>query len=336
MRVLTPQKVDLLLDKKDWRVLQEIVDNIRQPVSQIAKTTLLSRQSVEYRLKQLQEKGLLTGSRTVINVQKLGYRSYHVFLEVHTPSEEKKILVLATKADFVNAIIIYSGKYNLEISIQARTEEEFLEYYNRLCSNVRVRNDFILIILDTLVSQILPSRYFPQLGKKKTTEELPSKTSKDLLNTDATDLRILFALSQEALRSNISLAKELGVSKDTIQYRIRKLEEHRYIQGYRPVVNFAALGLTINTLLIKVNSLPQAAEFEKHLRAHGAVLWAAKVLGYYNYLVYVVSKNIDEFHEVINGMKEQFDDVIKTYEILFAFEELKYNFMAESIVKREK
>ena len=37
MRVLAQQKKAILLDKKDWRILQEVVQNVRQPISQIAK-----------------------------------------------------------------------------------------------------------------------------------------------------------------------------------------------------------------------------------------------------------------------------------------------------------
>ena len=41
---------------------------------------------------------------------------------------------------------------------------------------------------------------------------------------------------------------------------------------------------------------------------------------------------MDEFHEVMNGIKERFQDRIKTYEILFAYEQLKYEYMTESMV----
>lgn len=335
MRVLKPQKIEIYLDTKDWRILQQVVRNRRQPLSQIAKKTMLSRQSVEYRLKLLQDRGLLTGSRAVVNIRKLGYQSYHFFLEVHTPGEEKKILARALEADFVNAIITYSGKYNLEISIQATNEKEFLKYYERLVTGIRIRNDYLLILLDTFVSQVLPARYFPLLARQNTIESFsPTPIPKVKLSLDGIDLRILLALSRDATRTNTSLAKEMHLSKDTIKYRIGQLEKHQYLQGYRPVVNFAALGLTINTLLLKINlGERNSKELEQYLSSHGSILWATRVFGYYNYLIYVVTQNLEEFHEVINGVKERFDDVIKTYEILFAFEELKYNFMAQSLIK---
>ena len=132
MRVLTSPQQELLPDTKDWRILREYVANIRQPLSSIAKKCLLSRQAVEYRLKQLQQNHLIIGSRAVVDIHKLGYSSYHIFMEIHTPEEEKMLLQRASHASYVNAIIRYSGKYNLEISIMAKSPQEFVEYYEQL------------------------------------------------------------------------------------------------------------------------------------------------------------------------------------------------------------
>src|SRR3989338_9087992 len=154
MRVLTPPERELLLDTKDWRVLKELVLNVRQPLSRVAKRCMLSRQAVEYRLKLLQQNHLIIGSWAVVDIQKLGYKSYHVFIEVHTPEEEKLLLKRAQLASCVNAIIRYSGKYNLEISIMARSLEEFLEDYEKLVSGVRIRDDQVMVLLRTFISQV--------------------------------------------------------------------------------------------------------------------------------------------------------------------------------------
>jgi|SRR3989338_5863951 len=351
MKVLTAQSQPLELDKKDWRILKELILNIRQPISHIAKKCLLSRQSVEYRIKQMQDKKLIIGSRAVIHIRKLGYKSYHVFMEVHAPQQETEILNRALKAPFVNAILVYSGKYNLEISIMARNEEEFLNYYQQLIDKIELRDDRILVLLNTICSEVLPSQYFPlmsELSMEK--EKIKQKRVGSTINStesnrnnnynnksnniDKLDLHILFALSQDALRTNLSLGKELKVSKDTIQYRLNKMESSRLIVQYRPVVNYAALGLAIKSILIKLNYTSSGnIQFEKYLQNNGSVLWATKTMGDYDYLIYVISQNLDEFHELINNIKEQFSNIIKTYEILFAYEELKYNFMADSMVE---
>ncbi len=337
MRVLNPKARELLLDKKDWRVLREVVFNMRQPLSQIAKKCFLSRQAVEYRLKLLQQNHLIAGSRAVINIQKLGYSSFHIFIEVHTPEEENIIIERSKQAKFVNAIIRYSGKYNVEISVIARSPDEFLRYYQQLIHGVRIRDDHILLLLTTIASQVLPRRYFPQLqelqestfGVSRIKPRKPEPAHLDVL-----DVKLLFHLSQDALISNISLAKIMNVSKDTITYRIKRLESSGYLLHYRPIINFSVLGLFINSVLIKLNhSLKSSKDFENYIRSQGSSLWATRTFGYYDYLIYVITKDLEEFHDFINAVKEQFHDMIKTYEILFAYEQLKYSYMTESIIE---
>jgi Lrp/AsnC family transcriptional regulator, leucine-responsive regulatory protein len=341
MRVLAPKTLELKLDKKDWRILSEYVANVRQPLSQIAKSSLLSRQSVEYRINQLKRNKLITGSRSVINNRKLGYQSYHIFVEVNVPREEKELIKRAEEAKYVNAIIVYSGKYNIEISIMARDDDEFLKYYAELVNRIKIREDHVLVLKQTVVSEVLPQKYFPELKKlhqeKNKVTVIKKSKEKEPKQLDKTDLKLLYSLSRDASITNFSLAKELNISKDTVSYRIQKLEREKYLIEYRPVINFSVLGLSINSLLIKLNYFPEEmALFEQHIKNNGSILWATRTFGYYDYLIYVITKDLEEFHEVINSFKAKFENLIKTYEILFAFEELKYNFMAESLIEDKR
>ncbi|MBI2666613.1 Lrp/AsnC family transcriptional regulator [Candidatus Woesearchaeota archaeon] len=224
MRVLAQQKKAILLDKKDWRILQEAVQNVRQPLSRIAQQCQLSRQSVEYRLQQMEKNQLLIGSRAVVNIRALGYSSYHVFLEVRTPEQEKELIKRALAAPFVNALLVYSGKFNLEISLMVKSNEEFLEYYHQLMEGIRVRDELILVLLQTLRNEVLPQRYFPfrkEKGKEENISLLTGKTSgiisgkisaKTVAKTsgkrvkvylpDETDFKLLFLLSRDARRAS--------------------------------------------------------------------------------------------------------------------------------------
>ena len=232
--------------------------------------------------------------------------------------------------------IIYSGKYNIELSLQCRSEEEFLSSYQQLTSHLDVRNEVILTLLATLRSEVLPFGYFPNLKGFKLSYGLDKISKPSLpLSLDSTDVSILHLLADDAQISKSSLAQKLKISKDTVSYRLQKLERHGYILQYRPALNYAVLGLSINSILFKVNSLPsQIGQFEGFLQSHGKVLWVTKTFGYYNYLAYVITRDLEEFHEVINEVKEKFENLIKTYEILFAYKELKYSFMAKSVKLR--
>lgn len=59
---------------------------------------------------------------------------------------------------------------------------------------------------------------------------------------DATDGRLLAALSQNARATLTDLAHRVGLSVSAVQARLRRLESRGVIVGYQPVVDAEALG----------------------------------------------------------------------------------------------
>ena len=128
---------------------------------------------------------------------------------------EKELLERALNAPFVNALIIYSGKYNIELSLQCRSEEEFLSSYQQLTSHLDVRNEVILTLLATLRSEVLPFGYFPNLKGFKLSYGLDKISKPSLpLSLDSTDVSILHLLADDAQISKPSLAQKLKISKE--------------------------------------------------------------------------------------------------------------------------
>jgi len=62
---------------------------------------------------------------------------------------------------------------------------------------------------------------------------------------DRTDRALILALSRDGRRPAAVLAKELGLSRQAVHERIRDLERHGVIRGYRADVDPAALGLGV-------------------------------------------------------------------------------------------
>ena len=61
------------LDLIDRKILLELDKNCRQPEKHIAKAVGRSRESVKYRIQQLEKKGIIDGYLTTINPNKFGY-----------------------------------------------------------------------------------------------------------------------------------------------------------------------------------------------------------------------------------------------------------------------
>src|SRR5437868_1428622 len=73
----------------------------------------------------------------------------------------------------------------------------------------------------------------------------PRKHPAKPVELDALDRRLVRALSRDGRRPAAALAKELGLSRQAVTERIRDLERHGVIRGYRADVDAEALGLGI-------------------------------------------------------------------------------------------
>jgi len=86
----------------------------------------------------------------------------------------------------------------------------------------------------------LRRRSDPKRAKTLSSKAKPEATKR--LGIDEIDLRILGALQDDCRARLESIAKEFGIPKSTVHYRIRRLEETGVIERYSAKVNAAKLG----------------------------------------------------------------------------------------------
>ncbi len=320
MSTIIPGKI-VPLDKIDQKILRELVENCRRPVSQIARKVNLSRASVEYRLHQLEEKGLITGYRAVVNISLLGYKKYHLFLSFQHPQQEREFLRQAEKSDFVNSIITYRGNFTVEIAITAKTDDQFQNEFHLLLANIKIDRESVLIVLETLKSSILPSQQ-PILKRKKV-EEYP---------LDKKDIKLLQLLAENAKMTTIELAHNSGLSRDSVSYRIKRLINSSHILQFRPALNYLSLGLEIHTLLLKVNHHNDLwRKLESFLKNSPETIWIAKTIGSFDYIVYLLTKDHNQFHSFFDTVKERFGEAVNSYHLLTTHRQEKYLFMTKNM-----
>jgi len=67
------------LGLKDRKILYELDLNSRQSFQKIGKKVRLSKESVFYRIKKLEEEGIIQRYSTMVDVGKLGYTNFRFF-----------------------------------------------------------------------------------------------------------------------------------------------------------------------------------------------------------------------------------------------------------------
>jgi len=151
------------IDSKDKKILSLLSLNARIPLTQISKKVSLSRDAVNYRITNLEKSGTIQGYRVVVDMSKLGYQNYHMFVRLNNPSPsmEKKIISKLTKHSFVRALIKFSGNFDFEIALVVKDQQDLDLKISLLTNDFKnLIQDFeILSIIKTYSSETFPPNF---------------------------------------------------------------------------------------------------------------------------------------------------------------------------------
>lgn len=118
---------------------------------------------------------------------------------------------------------------------------------------------------------------------------------------DALDKKILSALQKEGRLSLTELAERVGLSVSPCHRRVKELEKSKTIQGYRAEINPAKIGLKFSALVfvtMKDGDKTSLKAFEDAVEAIPQIINAQRLFGNPDYLLHVVTWDLDAFQEL--------------------------------------
>ncbi|MFA6088767.1 MAG: AsnC family transcriptional regulator [Candidatus Woesearchaeota archaeon] len=346
MRVLVTSKETVKLDLIDRKILFLLSKNARFSYSTISKYVNLSRESVKQRILKMSSQKVILGFRTVVDVSKLGYSSYHLFIQTNNPKSEKEqnfVNSLILDPD-VNALLKYNGKYDFEIAYMLKNVKQIGDKINFL-SNYDLKDYELSVILSTLLSKSYPKSMMDfdefnlsRVGRDGSFHSEFSKFVKNSVsvNVDDVDISILRSLCDDSRISMIELSTKVNTSIDTVIYRIKKMIALGLIVEFRPVINYAALGFSVYCVFFRFKNFTREkeAEFSAYVKEQKNFLWSCTCIGKYNNLSYIIVKDTFEFQEVLQSIREKFCDIIDVYEMMLSFVEYKYTYFPHGLMKK--
>ena len=124
---------------------------------------------------------------------------------------------------------------------------------------------------------------------------------------DLKDKKILYHLDLNSRKPINQIAKNIGLSKDLTNYRLKKLEKEEYVLGYQTIIDFKKLGyLTIRTRITLIDTTPQKEkEIIDFLIKQKKVFFILELEG--TELTFgLMVKEIEELHEFYKEFETKF------------------------------
>ncbi|AMP75740.1 Lrp/AsnC family transcriptional regulator [Ralstonia solanacearum] len=124
--------------------------------------------------------------------------------------------------------------------------------------------------------------------------------SRQISELDETDRKILRLLQSNGRLTNAEIATKIALSAPACWKRLKRLEE-QVVQGYHATLKQQALGLDLFAFInISLDNHSEKAmrNFEAGVTALPNVIACHNVSGKYDYLLQVVVRDMDAFHEL--------------------------------------
>ena len=151
---------------------------------------------------------------------------------------------------------------------------------------------------------------------------------------DEYDKRIMRELDKNARKQLSELSKSVGLSRDAVRDRIKKLIAAKVIYTFKPIYNPPKMGFPIiNYVFIALYNPSESKEkeFLQYLKNNKYVTYVGSLIGRWDYLFSIVAENQGQFDKVLKDIRRKFPHLIKDYEIYGILQEYKYEEIGQLI-----
>jgi len=315
----------MALDKKDKELLTLLYLNSRESFTQLGKKLKLSSSAVERRMRQLKDAGIISLLFADVNLAKLGFKAYRIYLkfDVFDVNTEKQVLALFEAYPQTLWGVVCEGEYDVLWRIVARDELEVEDAINTMTEKFGKSIVEKTVITTTYQTYLSWNR---ALGGGRHPEfPLERVTQREKL--DNIDMKILSLLYNNARATTVDIANIVGLTPDAVSYRIKKLTKEAFILGYTAWFDAKKLGFEYYKILINFRAMTHNKEtkFLDFCLEHDNVIFLNKCIGSWDIEVDILVENTLELHKFITEIKTKFGHIIGNHKYVSAIEERMLN-----------
>jgi Transcriptional regulators len=151
---------------------------------------------------------------------------------------------------------------------------------------------------------------------------------------DKKDKKILQVLNTDARASVAEISRKTGIQRDSVMYRIKKMQEQKVIRYFHTLLNPSVLGYPIYAFVnLVLHNLSQEKEkgLVSFLKAHRNVVYVAKTTGKWDFTLAVAARDLKHFDSVIGEIRMKFSRIIKEYDTASIIQEHKFDYLVDLI-----
>lgn len=303
------------IDIKDRKILYELDLDSRQSYSHLGKKVCLKKDVVGYRIKKLEEEGIIKNYYTVIDSYCLGYFIFRYYINLQYISPNVKNKVLQFFQDYKNICTIGSaiGKYDLIIVLWVNDMNEFYQFWNEALDQF---GEFFETRIFSVYIRGMGFRQSYLLGEKfplKDREVFVRFGAGRHVQIDELDYHLLNELALNARIHLVELAEKLDITSQTVNYRLKSLKKIGIIQAFRVNIDETKLGFKRYKVDVSLKEHNLRSEIIQQIRKNPYVLYISTSVGLSDIEIELIVKEQQQLVDIMEKIVFKYPGAIKNY-----------------------
>lgn len=308
------------IDIKDRKLLFELNSNSRQSLSDLSRRLALGRDLVAYRVKRLEDEGVITKYTTIINPYRLGFTLFKSYLRLRNNPERVSALRKALRNHpRVFCIGDCDGSWDILFNILAESPFAFHNIQEQFLG------DFHDIILASNVSTVVNHWYFPKkyLYKGEKRSFLIGGEPQKII-CEESELKIIEILANNSRATLSEISEKVSLNPAAVKARIDKLQDTGVILGYRTEMDRSKLGLTYfkARILHTDNRMKDFSRLFEFAFSHPEICYLIEQIGDCKIEVAIESTDLSSFNCTLDNLKREFPFLIGNVETILVQNDL--------------
>jgi len=299
------------LNKSEKNVLTLLEQNCRTPANQIAKRLRLSPEGVLKIIKRLENSGVITRFNTKYSYSKMGYKLFPVHIKLTKLNKE---IIARIKSSIIKHkscawYMFCEGEYDLLLSFKIASHKDTQDMNELLRDIADYTHEKELSVV--LYSFEISKSFIHENQTRKLFQTFDYENEPAILSKEET--KILEILKSNSRETVLNISEKVHLSARVISSKIKKLEKENIISGFKTKINTAILGFQPCIALIALNKHDETdlLRFVTYCQNKPGINYLVRQEGKYDIELTIEVQNTNEFYEVMDELREQFQFIKK-------------------------
>jgi len=312
------------IDKIDKKILFELSKNSRESLNNIGKKVNLSKSSLLYRIKKLEENKIIYKYHTFINHSYLGKLYGRVAFNLFNISIEKleESINLLKKLEEISWLGTTQGKYDLCLGICVKSIKELYQTINKIYEiigkHVRHQDISLAYKIYNCASNVIFEEFL---------KPVESFYTENYEKTNEFDIELINELQNNSKINIIELSNRLNVSTKKIISHKKELEKTKKILRYSILIDTIKLEYSSYHIFWKFNNfdIKEIEKLKKYLLSLKKTIYIVESVSSSDIETEFLVQNQRELYDLLFEIKNKFSNLISHYDVMLIKEVFKNN-----------